>query len=114
MAERKSGPVAPLPDAASRAAVGQSVRRDPEDHRYAAIGLHETVQFQKVDGLWFRMEYRPAEPDELVPDRWGKLVRASELGYPARVIERKQQCDHKTIRRIAALTRIPPGSRVYL
>ena len=64
------------------------------------VRVSQTLQFQKVDGLWFRMEYRLAEPDELVPDRWGKLVRASELGYPARVLERKQQCDGKTVRRI--------------
>jgi hypothetical protein len=58
------------------------------------------VQYQKLDGLWFRMEYRPAAPDELVPGYQGKLMRASELGYRALVLARKQQCDRKTIRRI--------------
>ena len=37
---------------------------------------------------------------ELVPDRWGQPVRASELGYQAMVIAQKRQCDRKTIRRI--------------
>ncbi len=64
------------------------------------VRVNDTVQYQKIDGLWFCMEYRPAAPDELVPGYHGKLVRASELGYRALVLARKQQCDRKTIRRI--------------
>jgi len=72
------------------------------------LRVSQTLRFQKIDGLWFRMHYRPAEPGELVPDCWGKLVRASELGYPAMVLDRKRQCDGKTIRRIETgeITRI--------
>ncbi len=64
------------------------------------ISVNDSVRYQKLDGLWFRMEYRPAAPDELVPGYQGKLVRASELGCRALVLARKQQCDRKTIRRI--------------
>lgn len=64
------------------------------------VRVNDTVRYQKIDGLWFRMEYRPAAPDELVPGYQGKLVRAAELGHPALLLARKRQCDGKTIRRI--------------
>ena len=67
------------------------------------VRVNDTVQYRKIDGLWFRMEYRAAEPEELVAGDHGKLVRAAELRRPALVLERKQQCDRKTIRQIEAM-----------
>jgi len=69
------------------------------------VRVSQTVQYRKIDGLWFRMEYRRAEPDELVPADHGKLVRAAELGRSSLVLVRKQQCDRKTIRQIEAMNR---------
>lgn len=51
------------------------------------------------------MEYRKAQPDEMVPGQHGMLVRAAELGRSSLVLMRKQQCGRKTIRRIEAMAR---------
>ena len=64
------------------------------------VRVSETVQYRKIDGLWFRMEYRKAGPDEMVPGPHGNMVRAAEFDRSVLVLERKQQCDRKTIRRI--------------
>ena len=66
------------------------------------VRVSETVQYRKIDGLWFRMEYRIAGPDEMVSGFRGQLVRAADLDRPVLVLERKLQCDRKTIRRIEA------------
>jgi hypothetical protein len=58
------------------------------------VGISETLEYEKIDGLWFRMEYRMLEPDELVehPKGCGPEAR--------RVLIQKRQCDRKTIRQI--------------
>lgn len=75
------------------------------------VRVCETVQYRKIDGLWFRMEYRKAGPDEMVPGQHGMLVRAAELGRSSLVLMRKQQCDRKTIRRIEAMPRTSRPTR---
>src|SRR5580704_2883348 len=51
------------------------------------VAVNELLEFEKIDGLWFQMEYRPRNPEE-----------GPEM--PRRVLIRKCQCDRKTIRRI--------------
>jgi hypothetical protein len=66
------------------------------------VRVSDDMQYQKIDGLWFRVQYRLAQPNELVTRCDGKLVRAADLGYPVTVLAGKRQCDRKTIRRIEA------------
>jgi hypothetical protein len=63
-------------------------KRRPSQPKLAELSLvavNETLEFEKIDGLWFQMEYRMCDPDE-------PSVR--------RILVRKSQCDRKTIRRI--------------
>ncbi len=77
-------------------------RQTPTERpRVDTVKVSETMQYQKIDGLWFRMEYRRLDPDDLVRRHDGKLVRAAELGRDGLPeLVRKQQCDRKTIRKI--------------
>ena len=50
------------------------------------VRVSETVQYRKIDGLWFRMEYRRAQPHEMVPGQHGMLVRAAELDRSSLVL----------------------------
>jgi|HubBroStandDraft_3_1064219.scaffolds.fasta_scaffold180203_2 hypothetical protein len=64
------------------------------------VAVSETLEYEKIDGLWFQMEYRLREPDELVEFQ-GRMYRAGALGrYAPRELIRKSQCDRTTIRRI--------------
>ncbi|MGD0298956.1 MAG: hypothetical protein ABSE86_17770 [Bryobacteraceae bacterium] len=62
-------------------------RRQSQSERakLTLVAVSETLEFEKIDGLWFQMEYRPCDPDE------------SGVG---RILVRKRQCDRKTIREI--------------
>ena len=73
----------------------------PKRPERTLIAVSETVEYEKIDGLWFRMLYRLRDADELVPGWDGTLVRAIELGLRStRELIHKQQCDRKTIRRL--------------
>lgn len=64
------------------------------------VAVSEILEYEKIDGLWFQMEYALRDPDELV-EYEGRVYRAGELGrYASRVLLRKSQCGRKTIRRI--------------
>jgi hypothetical protein len=58
----------------------------PKRAELSLIAVNETLEFEKIDGLWFQMEYRLSSPDE-------------GSGMP-RMLVRKSQCDRKTIRLI--------------
>jgi hypothetical protein len=65
------------------------------------VRASDTVTYEKIDGLWFRMEYRRLAADECVERGDGSIVRAAELGRgPHVTLVRKQQCDRKTIQRL--------------
>ena len=57
----------------------------PKRAELSLVAVSETLEFEKIDGLWFQMEYRLCDPDE---PRAGRLL------------VRKSQCDRKAIRRI--------------
>ena len=57
----------------------------PKRAELSLVPVSETLEFEKIDGLWFQMEYRLCDTDE------------SGAG---RILVRKSQCDKKTIRRI--------------
>ena len=82
-------------------------KRRPSKPKRAELNLvavSETLEYEKIDGLWFQMEYAPRDPDELV-EYQGRMYRAGELGrYASRVLARKTQCDRKTIRKIVDKT----------
>jgi len=66
-------------------------RRKPRAKHFepTLIAVSETFEYHKIDDLWFAMQYRLAEPGELVD------------GIPVRrVLMQKRQCDRKTIRRL--------------
>src|SRR5580704_9016317 len=63
-------------------------RFQSERAELSLLAVSETLEFEKIDGLWFQMEYRMCSPEESVMH-----------GAP-RVLVRKQQCDRKTIREI--------------
>ncbi len=58
------------------------------------VGISETLEYEKIEGLWFRMEYRMLASEELpeYPMGCGPAAR--------RVLIRKRQCDRKTIRQV--------------
>jgi hypothetical protein len=58
----------------------------PKRAELRLVAVNELMEFEKIDGLWFQMEYRRCNPDE----------------HPEmpRMLVRKSQCDRKTIRRI--------------
>jgi hypothetical protein len=64
-------------------------RRHPRPKRSELnlVAIHEMLEYEKIDGLWFQMEYRPCDP---------------AAGEALRVLVRKQQCDRKTVHRIEA------------
>ena len=78
-------------------------KRRPSKPKRAELNLvavSETLEYEKIEGLWFEMEYGLRDPDELVEFQ-GRIYRAGALGpYARRVLLRKSQCDGKTIRRI--------------
>ena len=51
------------------------------------LAMSEMFEYEKIDGLWFQMAYRPCHPQEL-----------AENPRMRRVLVRKSQCDRKTIR----------------
>jgi hypothetical protein len=53
------------------------------------VAMSEMFEYEKLDGLWFQMEYRPCHPREL-----------AQNPRMRRVLVRKSQCDRKTIRQI--------------
>lgn len=53
------------------------------------VAVSQAEAYQKIDGLWFRVQFREPTPEE-VASRGGN--------WP--VFVSKQQCDHKTIRKI--------------
>jgi hypothetical protein len=57
----------------------------PKRAELRLVAMNETLEFEKIDGLWFQMEYRLCDSDEL---------------GAGRILVRKSQCDRKTIRRI--------------
>lgn len=57
----------------------------PKRAELTLVAVSETLEFEKIDGLWFQMEYRLCDTDE------------SGAG---RILVRKSQCGRKTIRRI--------------
>ncbi len=73
----------------------------PEKQELTFARDSDTVTYEKIDGLWFRLEYRRLDADEFVERGDGSVVRASELGPgPHMTLIRKQQCDRKTTQRI--------------
>jgi hypothetical protein len=57
------------------------------------VALSEKAEYQKIDGLWYRIEYRPAATEEDRNDpRYSKTWK--------RVLVAKRQCDRKTIQQI--------------
>lgn len=58
----------------------------PKRAELSLIAVNETLEFEKIDGLWFQMEYRWCDP--------------VECPQTPRMLIRKCQCDRKTIRRI--------------
>jgi len=72
----------------------------PKRAELKLVAVSETLEYEKIDGLWFQMQYTLRDPDELVEFQ-GRIYRAGELGpYGRRVLLQKSQCDSKTIRRI--------------
>ena len=61
----------------------------PKRPELSLVAVSEMFEYEKIDGLWFQMEYRACRPDEL----------AQNPGM-RRVLVRKSQCDRKTIRQI--------------
>jgi hypothetical protein len=61
-----------------------------EKQELTSVRASETVTYEKIDGLWFRLEYRRLDPDEIVE-------RGDGMHF---VLVLKQQCGRKTIRRI--------------
>jgi hypothetical protein len=63
----------------------------PKRAEVSLVAISEMIEYEKIGGLWFQMEYRPCGPNELVERSAGAALR---------VLVRKQQCGRKTIRRI--------------
>jgi hypothetical protein len=61
----------------------------PDETELNFVRLSETLAYEKLNGCWFRLEYRINDPAE-----------AAEAG-PRTLID-KRQCDRKTVRRIEA------------
>lgn len=59
----------------------------PKRAELSLVAISEMFEYEKIDGLWFQMEYRGCRPEELAHD---PRMR--------RVLVRKSQCDRKTIR----------------
>jgi len=78
------------------------VREAPvEPKPFEVVRLSRTSEFRKIDGLWFRVEFRLVGPDEFIELEDGRKVRASGAGIQRLMID-KRQCDGKTIRKIEA------------
>ena len=58
----------------------------PKRSEFTLMAVTEMFEYEKIDGLWFQMEYRACHPHEI----------AQNPGM-RRVLLRKSQCDRKTI-----------------
>jgi hypothetical protein len=69
-------------------------RSQNERSELTLVGVSETLEYEKIEGLWFQMEYRMLATEELpeYPMGCGPTAR--------RVLVRKRQCDRKTIQQI--------------
>jgi hypothetical protein len=61
----------------------------PKAKAHELVRSSDTLEFRKLDGLWFRLEYRLTDPGSEEFQRLGR-----------RVLTVKRQCDTKTIRRL--------------
>jgi hypothetical protein len=74
-------------------------RPDEMERDYCPDGA--TAGFWKVGEVWYRVEFRVNDPDELVRNAEGRWVLASDRpGFKRRTIIRQEECDAETVARI--------------
>lgn len=72
--------------------------RRPDERESNYVHEGPLLDYVKEDGVWYRVEYRANNPDELVQNEAGRWVLAGDRrGFKPRTVTSKAACDNATV-----------------